>query len=212
MPRCPTRLTPSVALACLAGAACGPAPEVTPGLHSRAPATADAAAPGSTASSLGTDPASDPTGGPAAAASGASTASAPSASGTAGGSAPAAAPYVLAEAGCRVEVGAVLSAERFRGPGPMTPRLSDTLARDPAYARTYSGISHGDQHIQCRYRVQVMGGTYRYRFVIGNAITRYDVDRCELVRAEVASEIVAATRHCTDLHGGEYDGWVLEPL
>ncbi|MBI4955112.1 MAG: hypothetical protein HY908_24025 [Myxococcales bacterium] len=211
MLRHPTRLPPLAALVGLAGAACGSEPAVAPGVRAPPATTAGVAAPGSTASGSRTGTVGSASGS-AVAATGAVTAPVASASGAAIGSAAISAPYVLAEAGCRVEVGALLSAERFRGPGPMTPMLSDQLRRDPAFARTYSGISHGDQHIQCHYRVQVMGGAYRYRFVIGNAFTRYEVDRCEFVRAEVASEIVAATRHCTDLHGGEYYGQVLEPL
>ena len=113
---------------------------------------------------------------------------------------------------CRIVVGRVLRAERFAGPGPITPALADTLKRDPAFARTYSGISHGDQHLQCTYRVEVGARAYSYMHVVGNTSGAYDIDHCEQVRPDVAREIVQATRECTDMTSGAYYGYVLAPL
>ncbi len=111
---------------------------------------------------------------------------------------------------CTPKVGAVVSAKRFRGPGPMTPATLDML-KDQNYARTYWGRSHGDEHIQCVYRVALGGRDYRYLFVIGNTFGDLDESACATSRPKVATEIIATTNRCTDLHAGEYWGHVLIP-
>jgi len=114
--------------------------------------------------------------------------------------------------GCTVTVGRLLDAQEYRGPGPMTPALSDSLARDPDMARSFNAKSHGDQHIQCTYRVEVNGAAYSHMHVVGNTLRDYDTGRCEQVREAVADSILSFTHDCADLHGGEYWGSTLEPL
>lgn len=106
----------------------------------------------------------------------------------------------------------MLEAGSFRGPGPLTPRLADETQHDPDLARTRDALGHGDQHIRCRYRVGVNGADYAFTHVVGNTWQRYDTGRCEQVREDVAREIREATRDCTDLKAGEYDGFVFEAL
>ncbi len=113
---------------------------------------------------------------------------------------------------CRVVVGKLLGAERFSGPGPISPAMRAQLDADPAFARAYWGISHGDQHIQCRYRVQIDGASYAYTYIVGNTWGHYDVDHCKVVREDVAKQIRQVTRGCTDLAGGAYYGYVFTPL
>ena len=71
----------------------------------------------------------------------------------------------------------------------MTPRLAETFRRDPGFQRIHNGISHGDQHIQCTYRVEVNGAKYRYLAVVGNTFGQHDDGYCEQIREAVAREI-----------------------
>jgi hypothetical protein len=106
----------------------------------------------------------------------------------------------------------LVDAAEYRGPGPMTPALSDTLAKDPKLARTYNAKSHGDHHIQCTYRVKVNGKPYTHTHVIGNTFREYETSRCDEVRDEVAQSIISFTKECADLHAGEYWGFKLDPV
>ena len=137
---------------------------------------------------------------------------APTVEASAGAARPLAVPYVLDASSCRVAVGVVLEATRHSGPGPMSPRIAAMLERDPTFARAYSGISHGDQHIQCRYRVEINRSAYGFVHVVGNTFGKYEVGHCEDIRGEVAREIRDVTRSCADLEAGAYDGHVFTPL
>ena len=53
---------------------------------------------------------------------------------------------------------------------------------------------------------------YSFLHIVGNTFGQYDVDRCEVIRDEVAREIREVTHSCADLKGGEYYGYVFTPL
>jgi hypothetical protein len=116
---------------------------------------------------------------------------------------------------CIVSVVALLEAEEYRGPGPMTPALEASLAANPDHAENWRAESHGDHHIQCHYAVELAhlpGQRFSWRLVIGNTLREYTAETCNGRAAEVGDDIVTTTKSCTDLDAGAYWGYVLEPI
>src|SRR5262245_12525543 len=116
---------------------------------------------------------------------------------------------------CIVSVVALLEAEEYRGPGPMTPALEASLAADPDQAKYWQAESHGDHHIQCHYAVELSslpGKRFSWRVVINNTLREHTPETCNGRAAEVADDIVSTTKGCTDLDAGAYWGYVLEPI
>ena len=116
---------------------------------------------------------------------------------------------------CEVTVTALLEAQEYRGPGPMTPAIEASLAADPEFARMYQASSHGDHHIQCIYRVELAhepGKRYRWREIVNNTLQEHTAAICNGLAAEVAEDIIRTTKSCTDLDAGAYYGQVLEPM
>jgi hypothetical protein len=117
--------------------------------------------------------------------------------------------------GCKVTVSALLEAEEYRGPGPMTPAVAASLDADPEYARMYNSESHGDHHIQCVFLVELghePGKKYRWREYFNNVLRDRTPEDCKGMAAEVAEDIVRTTKECTDLEAGAYWGYVLEVM
>ncbi len=116
---------------------------------------------------------------------------------------------------CVVTVSALLEAQEYRGPGPITPDLEASLDSNPEFARTYQRLSHGDHHIQCVYQVELAhepGKRYRWRTYFTNTAREATPKACNGMAAEVADDIVQTTKECTDLAAGAYWGFVLEEL
>jgi hypothetical protein len=116
---------------------------------------------------------------------------------------------------CIVSVVALLEAEEYRGPGPMTPALEASLAADPDFARNWQSESHGDHHIQCLYAVELAhrpGKRFAWRVVHGNTFREHTAEICNGRAVEVADDIISTTKNCTNLDAGAYWGDVLEPL
>jgi hypothetical protein len=129
--------------------------------------------------------------------------------------APAFEPATRGKGKCIVSVVALLEAEEYRGPGPMTPALEASLSADPDYAKYWQAESHGDHHIQCHYAVELSsqpGKRFSWRIVISNTLRDHTPETCNGRAAEVADDIVQTTKSCTDLDAGAYWGYVLEPL
>jgi len=127
------------------------------------------------------------------------------------------APVTRGQGSCIVSVVAVLEAEDYRGPGPLTPAVAASLDADPASARTYKRLSHGDHHIQCHYEVHLddrPGQRFRWRVVHGNTLREHTPAICSdpAELAAVAEDIIRTTEDCTQLDAGSYWGYVLEPL
>ena len=116
---------------------------------------------------------------------------------------------------CIVSVVALLEAQEYRGPGPMTPALEASLAADPDHAKYWQSESHGDHHIQCHYAVELStlpGKRFSWRVVINNTLRDHTPETCNGRAVEVADDIVSTTKSCTDLNAGAYWGYVLEPI
>ena len=115
---------------------------------------------------------------------------------------------------CRVRVETLLSAARYRGPGPTSPMEEAMRRADPARARQLDAIGHGDQHVQCRYRVSVQGRTYAYVHVVADTFHQIadDAAHCRSITSEVEARVRSFTEQCLDLRAGEYWGYRLDPL
>lgn len=123
-------------------------------------------------------------------------------------------PATRGEGTCIVSVVALLEAEEYRGPGPMTPALEASLAADPDSADHWRSESHGDHHIQCHYAVELAhlpGKRFKWRLVLSNTLREHTPETCNGRAAEVADDIVRTTQGCKDLDAGAYWGYVLEP-
>jgi hypothetical protein len=111
-----------------------------------------------------------------------------------------------------VTVSAQLEAVEYRGGGPLTPALAASLDADPDFARMYASESHGDHHVQCQYRVELGGRSYRWREWFSNTLRDRTPKDCNGLAAKVAEDIIRTTKNCTNLTAGAYWGYVLEPL
>lgn len=124
-------------------------------------------------------------------------------------------PATVGNPRCEVAVVELLEAEQYRGPGPMTPALDAQFAADPDFARFYQAESHGDQHIQCHYAVELSSHPkqrFRWREVRSNTLEEHTPAVCNGLAAEVAESILETTGDCLDLDAGAYWGYVLEPM
>jgi hypothetical protein len=124
-------------------------------------------------------------------------------------------PATAGTGNCKVTVSALLEAEEYRGPGPLTPAVAASLAADPDYARNYNSESHGDHHIQCVYQVELAhepGKHYRWLTWFSNTLRDATPESCKGMAAEVAEDILRSTKDCSDLAAGAYWGYVLEPM
>jgi hypothetical protein len=116
---------------------------------------------------------------------------------------------------CEVTVSALLEAEEYRGPGPLTPAVAASLNADPDYARRYNSESHGDHHIQCVFQVELghlPGQPHRWMDYFNNVLRDKTTKACNGMAAEVAEDIIRTTKDCTDFAAGAYWGHVLEPI
>lgn len=124
-------------------------------------------------------------------------------------------PATRGSGNCKVTVSALLEAEEYRGPGPLTPSVAASLDADPEYARLYDSESHGDHHIQCVFQVELAhepGKHYRWLEFFSNTLREATPQVCNGMAAEVADDILRTTKDCSDLAAGAYWGHVLEPM
>ena len=126
-------------------------------------------------------------------------------------------PLTRGQDSCEVQIVAILEAEEYRGPGPLTPSVAASLDADPDYAQFYNSASHGDHHIQCHYEVRLghlPDARFRWRTVHGNTLREHTPALCEAPEqvAAAAEDIIDTTKQCTDFDAGAYWGYVLEPL
>ncbi len=124
-------------------------------------------------------------------------------------------PATRSSGNCELTVSALLEAQEYRGPGPITPSLAAKLDADPEFARMYNSESHGDHHIQCVFQVELAhqpNQHYRWRKSFTNTLREATPETCKGMAAEVAEDILHTTKACTELEAGAYWGYVLEPL
>ena len=113
---------------------------------------------------------------------------------------------------CAVKVEAVLSGERYRGSGPLSPSASERMRTDPDFARQWEAEEHGICHVRCEYRMAIEGQRYRTTDILDDIGCELGKRDCEKQLREFEDHVRTFTRNCTDLHAGEYYGQFFEPL
>jgi len=113
---------------------------------------------------------------------------------------------------CTIRLQALVGAREFRGPGPLSPALRDTLRRDPRFARSYRAKSHGDRHLRCSYVISVNGVKYQYDYLISNTFRRHTPERCSREFDALLTHLFSVTDECRDLSRGAYYGYTFRPL
>ena len=126
------------------------------------------------------------------------------------------APDAKGEAGCTIELGALVSAEVFRG-ARNTPVRRDHYERlSPREQANWDAHDHGLTYLLCRHAVTMNGERYTFEHVLGESPhgDRLDPKTCDTAetRALVTKDIHRASNECTDPHAHAYWGSDLVPV